>query len=247
MLLQIEWKEMIKIKITKSMLGTFAFCPYRFYREYILKEKFPPNDAMASGTRMHDFFEWFFDHCFETEPDKWELMIPPEFTPQEAEMCRVFLTKEKERLDGLKSLGCEDEFVPPYREFHVDLPEDELHGYIDRIDHWNKENKEFVIVEYKTGWGHNVQKLKQELSFYKMIFEKAGLGTVPMYLVINPKRRVRQYIPASSRGVTSTKKRVAILRDAIENNTFPMECTDDKKKWCLHCTNPTSDCYEHRI
>jgi len=233
------------MKITKSQLNTFSYCPFRFFREYILKIKYPPNESMMSGTRLHDFFDWFFKHWNELPPEKWELFIPDEFTPKEKEMCNVFFKGEKDRLDGLRSLGLEDEFVPPFSEAHFDLGDKDLHGYIDRIDYWDKERKEFVIVEYKTGWGHNVTKLKQELAFYKMLFEEKGCGTVPYYLVINPNRRVREYIKASSRGVSAAKKRVAILREAIEKNDFPKQCSPDKKKYCRHCDD--GDCYPHQI
>lgn len=237
----------MKIKITKSMLNTYSYCPYRFYREYILKVKYQPSDVMVSGTKLHDFFDWFFDHWEETPPEKWELMIPDEFTEKEREQCRVFLRGEKARLEGLMHTGCVDEFVPPFREKHFDLPDKELHGYIDRIDYWNKNTKEFVIVEYKTGWGHNITKLKQELAFYKMLFEEKGCGTIPYYLIINPNRRIREYVKASSRGVTAAKKRVEVLRKAIADNNFPKECSPEKRRYCKHCEDETCDCYEHQI
>jgi CRISPR/Cas system-associated exonuclease Cas4 (RecB family) len=242
------------MKITKSQLNAFSYCPYRYKREYIDKVKFPPNDAMMSGTRMHKWFEWFFSHWKEVSSDKWELLIPDEYSDREKEMCKVLIKGERERLAGHVSLGADDEFTPPYLEHHVDLPEMELHGYIDRIDYWNKNKNEFVIVELKTGFGHNVTKLKQELAFYKYIFEEAGLGKVPYYLVINPNRRVREYIPASSRGVAAVKKRIEVLRKAIAEDNFPKKCSPEKKKYCNHCPNEDSngniidgECYTHQI
>lgn len=231
--------------ITKSQLNTYEYCPYRFFREYILKIKYPPNASMSSGTKLHDYFEWFFKHWAEVEPDKWDLLIPDEFTPKEKEMCSVFHKGEKARLDGLKSLGLESEFTPPYTEFHVKVDPLDLHGYLDRVDYWKKESNEFVIVEYKTGFGHNIQKLKHELAFYKYIFEEAKLGTVPYYLVINPNRRVREYVKASSRGVSAVKKRIEILRKAIADNNFPKQCSPEKKKYCRHCDD--GDCYNHQL
>ena len=231
--------------ITKSQLNTYEYCPYRFYKEYILKVKFPPSESMSSGTRLHDYFEWFFKHWSEVSPAQWNLLIPDEFSPKEKEMCNVFHKGEEARLKGLQSLGLESEFTPPYTEFHVSVPELDLHGYLDRVDYWNKNKNEFVIVEYKTGFGHNIQKLKHELAFYKYIFEESKLGKVPYYLVINPNRRVREYVAASSRGVTSVKKRIETLRTAIKNNDFPKTCSPEKKKYCRHCDG--EDCYQHQF
>lgn len=233
------------MRLTKSMLNTYSFCPHRFQKEYIDKIRFPPTEAMLTGTKLHDFTEWFFSHWTELPPEKWELFIPDDFTLREKEMCKVILAGEKKRYEGLKYLNREDEFAPPYVEHHIEPEHLELHGYIDRADYWDKEKKEFVIVELKTGFGHNIQKLKQELAFYKYIFEEAGYGSVPYYLVINPNRRVREYIKASSRSVTAVKKRIEILRQAIKDNNFPKTCSPEKKKYCKHCDG--EDCYEHQI
>ena len=200
---------------------------------------------MISGTRFHDWAEWFFDHYKDVE--NWEGLIPDEFTDNEKEMCRTFLKDERARLEGLKSLGREDEFVPAFKESHFVYEGENLHGYIDRVDTFDKAKKEYVIVEYKTGWGFNLAKLKQELSFYKLIFDKAGVGTAVKFLIINPKRRIREYVNASPRGVTAVKKRINKLRMAIDNNDFPQCCAEEKRKWCRHCESEDSDCYEHQI
>lgn len=222
------------MRLSKSAIESFGYCPYSFWLKYIQKFRTPANEAMLRGTRFHNFAEAFFDHCDECSPDEWEQFIDTTLKEDEQEYQRWFIKKERIRYNKLLSEGKEDYFIPEFREVHLNAPTLKLHGYIDRIDCNDKDKKTFTLVEYKTSKKHKPADVKRELSYYRMLWDEtmSEIGTITQLLIINPECDEYHYYKISERNMNAAKNMMIKVREALAKNEFPKPMNMYK---CLHC------------
>ena len=57
------------LRVTKSSLGTFQFCPKQYFFQNILKLETEEKDHHVRGNNVHDFTQYFFDKIFESIDD----------------------------------------------------------------------------------------------------------------------------------------------------------------------------------
>jgi len=226
------------MRLSKSAIESFGYCPYSFYLKYIQKFKTPPNEAMLRGTRFHKFAEEFFDKCDEVKPDEWESLIDTTLKEDEQEYQRWFIRKERERYNKLLEESKEDYFIPEFREVHLNSPELKLHGYIDRIDCNDKVKKTYTLVEYKTSKKYKPADVKRELSYYRMLWDATmeEVGTITQVCIINPECGEYQYYKVSERNMNAAKNLMCKVREAIAKNEFPRPMNMYKCQYCDLCT-----------
>lgn len=226
------------MRLSKSAIESFGYCPYSFFLKYIQKFKTPPNEAMLRGTRFHKFAEEFFDKCDEIAPEDWEQMIDTTLKEDEQEYQRWFIEQERNRYNKLLDEGNTDLFIPEFREVHFNSPELKLHGYIDRIDCNNKEKKTYTLVEYKTSKKYKPADVKRELSYYRMLWDAtmADVGTITHLLIVNPECCEYQYYKVSDRNMNAAKNMIIKVREALAKNDFPKPMNMYKCAYCDLCT-----------
>tara|TARA_R100001163_G_C5068340_1_gene208450 strand:- start:6831 stop:7787 length:957 start_codon:yes stop_codon:yes gene_type:complete len=182
-----------KLRITKSSLGTFDFCPKQYYFQNIMKLQQEEKDHHIRGNNVHDMTEYFFKEAVnhideileEIEKDNLHLarqmthdIIPKPPSPYlygEDEQISTWVDWQFERLVITKGVdwfpvGNEAE-VHATRNVEVDdiIVPIHMRGFIDRIF----ENEDgFILMELKTGkWkkGKTATKLRAEMQFYRMM------------------------------------------------------------------------------
>ncbi len=213
------------MKLSKSKIFTYAWCPRQFKLIYIDGRKQEETHEMAVGNRLHEFFNDFFDTCEQVE--NWEDYITDDYSTEEQAMIVEFLNYEVDRYNDAES-----HFLPLFRELRIE--NDDYIGFVDRID-LIADNK-VRIVEYKTGKKFDSAKMSQELWFYKMLFE----NVYPEYEVTEfrayfPRLGEVYDLPITSRARTYLMKRIDKVKAAIESGEFKMDCNEFKWGYCGMC------------
>ena len=239
-----HWSEDGELYIRKSMIESFLLCPRKFYLEWIEERKQHANLMMLQGTRFHEFAYKFFDIADAVDVDEWECMIPGEFNDHEKRMARWFIQYERQRLHECMVKGKEDEWRPFMREHRMVDDERHLESTFDRIDWWDKEKRELIIVEYKTGSKINEASVKRQLAFYIFLWYSTGcVGKITMMRVINPNIGEVRDFEVEERDVKKTLNNVLKIRDAIALDDFPPKCSEAKFAMCKMCGLDDSELY----
>jgi len=184
------------LKITKSSLGAFDWCPKKYDFSYQQRLPQDQTEAMRKGTIMHNAREDFFNEFdivkaetmnSEELLDYCSSLFPVDDYFEEYQTIAVF---ESQRfMDALKE-GKTDEFLPVCNEGMFDceitiaantnpkypLRRDyvvHLQGIIDRVF---KEGNGYIPMEFKTGpWkDYKATGMRKEMAFYKLLIENSS-------------------------------------------------------------------------
>lgn len=213
------------MKLSKSRIFSFAFCPKQFEWTYIKGYRQPETQAMLVGTRIHEFFDRFFDHYNKVK--NWADLIPEDMCSSERDMIYFFFNYEKARLKAGEEI-----FKPLFREEYVET--DEFLGYIDRVDDLGDGNVR--LVEYKTGKTQNPSRIKQEMQFYRLLFEAVHPEyKVTQFRIYYPKLQEVVDYPVDSRSMTYLLKRIEKMKKCIEAGEYKVDCNLNKWFACGLC------------
>lgn len=116
--------------ISKSRCTAFDFCPYQYKKSYIDGQHIT-SYAMTIGSRLHHWFEIFYDHCDKVTIDEWDIFITSDYSTYERVMLERFIADEKIRFQRLNYNYAE--FIPRARELKVVNHNLKIRGIIDRI------------------------------------------------------------------------------------------------------------------
>ena len=191
------------LKITKSSLGTFDWCPKKYDFSYIQRLPQDQTEAMLKGTIVHNSRESFFD---DFDLKKAESMSNNEVL----EYCEqlfpiddyldIYLTiaaTEAQRYIECRDEDKLDEFLPIINERLFDaeitfkknqskkypLKRDyklHLQGIIDRVF---REGNSLIPMELKTGpWkDYKTSSMRKEMAFYQMMIESCDEVVLKKY------------------------------------------------------------------
>jgi hypothetical protein len=213
------------------MLETYSFCPYKFRVEWLEGEGVNENYAMVVGTRFHEFAYWFFDVCQGIDPEQWIDMVPTSFTLTERDMARWWLEQEKARYDTDPSI-----FTPLQREIRLNDDDLCLTGTCDRIDVFDKDANELIVVEYKTGASFNIDAIRRQLAFYKLMWDNSiNMGNIKYMRYINPRIKKYELIEFREDAIDGVLRQISTLRKAIREDIFPHRCSPVKHALCMLC------------
>tara|TARA_R100000008_G_scaffold20619_1_gene10781 strand:- start:5540 stop:6409 length:870 start_codon:yes stop_codon:yes gene_type:complete len=185
------------LKITKSSLGTFVWCPKQYEFSRIDGLPTDQTEAMMKGSIIHNSHEDFFkqfdiakaenmthselaDYCLSLYPiddyiDQYETLAV--FNAN-----RFMETSEEDKpyfLPVCNEVLLDAEVTIDRADFpHVHLHEDytiHLQGIIDRI-YYDREVNGYVLMELKTGmWKDgNKSKMRKEMAFYKYVIDSCS-------------------------------------------------------------------------
>jgi hypothetical protein len=248
------------LKITKSSLGTFQFCPINYKYGYLddIRQKTSP--AMLKGTIIHNAQEEFWkivkiEDALEFKDDPMKLQkhfrgLYPEAPEEDYEdIYRAMTAYNTERFIECVEEETLDNFIPVGNEIMLDARfthenETELHlqGIIDRIFY---EDGGYIPMELKTGVWKDTKKtsMRKEMAFYKLLFENADPEQIRSFGLDPdiPFTHWGWYFPASNyihvekiskRSETAVQNSIDKLITAYEENEFPAAYYYKK---CIHC------------
>ena len=248
------------LKITKSSLGSFQFCPINYKYGYLddIKQKTSP--AMLKGTIIHNAEEDFWkmvnvEEALEYKDEPMKLQkhfrsIYPEAPEDDYEdIYRAMTAYNTERFLECIEEETLDNFIPVGNEVKVNASfttEDgvtvHLQGIIDRIFY---EDGGYIPMELKTGAWKDTKKtnMRKEMAFYKLLFENADPDSI-REAGLDPDIPITHwgwYFPASNyiyaeevqkRSTTAVLNSMDKLINAYNENEFPAAYYYKK---CIHC------------
>ena len=191
-----DWKEKPILKMTKSSVMSYDWCPKKYFYSYPLRLPQDRTDAMTKGIVIHNSYEEFF-HKFDVEKadtlTKAELvsysmgLFPVDewggeqyWTSANFEAKRFLNLKEEGELENFLPVGNEvkldalfmiarntNKKFPLTRDYYV-----HLQGIIDRLF---VEDDGLLPMELKTGpWkDYKTTGMRKESAFYKLLIEHA--------------------------------------------------------------------------
>jgi len=248
------------LKITKSSLGSYGFCPANYNYSYRQDIKQKTSDAMIKGTRIHNGEEDFWkmvdiDKAKEYANDAYELTtyfrsVYPEAHGEDYEdIYRAMSAYNTERFLECIEEETLDNFIPVGNEIMLNARfttengvEVHFQGIIDRIFY---EDGGYIPMELKTGvWKDTAKtRMRKEMAFYKLLFENADPDEVRS-VGLDPDIPITHwgwYFPASNyvyaekiskRSTTAVLRSIDKLINSYEEDEF--EFTYFHKK-CIHC------------
>ena len=223
--------EHTKKLISKSQISTWDFCPLQYKKRYVDGITSESNMTLATGSRVHEFCDKFFDVARDIPPEDWYDLIHPDFTEYERRMLITFLDYEWRRLQTLH--GNYDEWMPILREAMVVNEELGLRGIIDRVD---KVGSDYILVEYKTSKSIFKPSLQKEFGFYKYMLnntEPYNSWNITLGCVINPRLgQVEYMVPA---GESTIIKRLEAIKEAKISGILPPTCSEAEFAICKLC------------
>ena len=181
------------LKISKSSLGSYKWCPKRYEFQY--KERMPieTTEVMIKGSIIHNAREDFFNEfdIKKAEDMSYEELVNycMELHPIDdySEMYEAMSIFEANRFIESKQEGTTEDFIPVINEIMLDakivINKDEnpkyplkqdyivhLQGIIDRMF---REGNRYIPMELKTGgWKDwKTTMMRKEMAFYKILFE----------------------------------------------------------------------------
>jgi hypothetical protein len=183
------------LKITKSSLGSFDWCPKKYNFSYVQRLPQDQTEAMRKGTILHVHRENFFndfdikkvEHMSADEVHDYCASLTP--IDEYFDMSMTVASFEAQRFMDARAEGKIDEYLPVCNEGVFDaeitieadtnpkflLRRDykiHIQGIIDRIF---QENGGYVPFEYKTGGWNDGKKtsMRKEMAFYQLLIENA--------------------------------------------------------------------------
>tara|TARA_R110001583_G_scaffold27647_3_gene98588 strand:+ start:984 stop:1877 length:894 start_codon:yes stop_codon:yes gene_type:complete len=184
------------LKITKSSLGSFNWCPKKYQFSYIERRPQDQTEPMRKGTIMHNSREDFFNkfdikkaETMNTEEivDYCSSLFPIDDYFEDYQGIAIF---EAQRFIEARTEKKLDEYLPVVNEGKFDceiiIPADtnpkcilsrdykiHLQGIIDRIF---MEDGGLIPMEFKTGgWkDYKTTSMRQEMAFYQLMIENCS-------------------------------------------------------------------------
>jgi len=181
------------LKISKSSLGSYQWCPKRYEFQYVEKRPIETTEVMIKGSIIHNAREAFFN---EFDVKKAESLSHEELVnycmslhpiDDYSEMYEAMSIFEANRFLEAAEEEATDDFIPVINEAMLDaritIRQDEnpkyplsrdytvhLQGIIDRMF---KEGDRYIPMELKTGGWKDWKKtmMRKEMAFYKILFE----------------------------------------------------------------------------
>ena len=157
--------ELKNFRLSKSSVLTYIQCPKKFLLQNVQKIQTPDTPALAKGKEFHKVGEEFFKHRVDIEVMKEEIMRLPEALnhPDAVEKFAKFAAHVSK--DGKTIM------VPFITEQKMYDDRLNFSGIVDAVF---VDGDEVLILDYKTGQMHPIEKYRFELSMYKYLFEAQG-------------------------------------------------------------------------
>ena len=192
--------ELMKLRMSKSSIMGFAWCPYQYYLEKVLGHRTTETAAMVKGTNIHNIVEYFWkaipEHLEEIESlveenkhnQAYEILRkvipePPEpYQNNETASIETWLNWQWDRYLVTKGQNwipiANEEEVHAMFDVEINGTKIPVHmkGYIDTI--FSDGEGGSILMELKTGkWNkYKAAHMRKEMQIYKMMLENSPEG-----------------------------------------------------------------------
>lgn len=189
------------LKISKSSLGSFQWCPQRYEYQYPMRLPIDQTDVMRKGSIIHNAREdWFKDVDIKKaetlsgdELASYFLSVYP--IDDYSDMYQTMAIDDANRFMDSKIEDKVEEFLPVVNEIMLDaeivIPRDIMgdqftlgHDYVVHlqgiIDRMYVEDGGYIPMELKTGNWKDWKKtmMRKEMAFYQILFENCSRETL---------------------------------------------------------------------
>jgi hypothetical protein len=254
------------LKITKSSLGSFDWCPKKYDFSYIQRLPQDQTEAMLKGTVLHNHRENFFNDFDIAKASKMNNSEILEYctglmpVDEYYDISVTVASLEAQRFIEARSENKIQEFLPVCNEGKFDaeitIPANinpkfplrrdyviHIQGIIDRIF---RENGGLVPFEYKTGLWKDWKKtsMRKEMAFYELLIENAT-DEVMIKNGLGPNDKVTHwgwYYPASNYIYAEERKKRSMT--SVMNNIAKLIHHYERNRFptkffyktCAHCS-----------
>ena len=148
--------------LSKSQIGTFQQCPYKWKLIYLDKRKSKPSFAMSRGVQVHSNIESFYKNV-----EVKDMKIIPKKELGELGQFQKFEQKRIQSCVNKKGEFDLKYFKPMFQELYLENKELMLRGYVDAV-YINPEDDGIIVIDYKTGKyrPNDLSKYRFELAVY---------------------------------------------------------------------------------
>ncbi len=195
-----------KLRMSKSSLGSFLWCPFKYKASYIYGLNEEETEDMVRGTNVHSIVEYFWDNVTDVKQEAVELLQKGEEREAKKLLKKVIPDPPMPYLLGEEAV-IDQWFEWQWNRFNVtegfnweaignevsahaciDVSVDgetypvHLRGFIDTV--FSDGNGGFVLMELKTGkWNQRKAKsMREEMQFYRLMLEE---GNYTKYLPVS--------------------------------------------------------------
>lgn len=227
------------MKLSKSKVNSYLKCPLEFKFQYIDEIEVPENEYMALGSDVHlvaeKFSEKFEDNLDDVNIENELLKIAHE------EDIGYDLTGHIDNLAGFfREVFVDNDYKLVSNEEYLHDEENRFSGICDII--LEDENKELVIIDYKTSNSSSFSKYRLELCYYKLLVENVynrKVSHVGIFFTKNGRLRLlevcdndnkRKYL--SNAEINKAVLTLRQVRENINDGYFPA----NRQFLCKYCT-----------
>ena len=142
----------MKMRMSKSSIHTYEFCPFRYFLTYVKKLNEPKVYVMERGVNIHDAI--------------YNFLINNKTPPEEYQEQVAFVVATLNKLKPYKILLAEEKLTTEFENI-------ELVGITDLlIQHKDK----VILFDYKTGKDRGLQHHRFELALYTFILQQNNIN-----------------------------------------------------------------------
>jgi len=235
--------------LSKSKLFQYLSCPYKFKRVYVDKVPTYPTPAMRRGSIVHKYIEQLYDNIdiadknetWKEKTDRYHKkfmeeceiidLVPGQNLERYLENVRAIEYLRLQIIEGLKE-NPEKYFYPVLREKRIDNHEREMNGIVDRVDLNLKDKLE--VGEIKTTTGRkDIESLRNEMAFYKILLDESGLLDKPLtsFYIYFPYDNTVHYEEFTDDLLEETELIIVHVKDSIRREEYDPSPND----WCRFC------------
>lgn len=200
--------------MSKSAVLCYRQCPHRFYLEYIKKvsRRVTPK-ALKKGSEVHDLMDVFYNTKATTITEATKEIKQHPLMKEHKEVMGNFIKFNKE----IVSEDTDRLIKPLFKEVRMYDPETNTSGVADAIQ---KDIDKLILIDYKTGKEHPLNKYRFELALYTYLFEKLHNQKIThwgVYFVDAHKFKVE---PKNEQEMVKALKEVSDVRKLIKAEKF---------------------------
>ncbi len=211
--------------LSKSQIGIFCQCPWRWKLQYLDQTPQKPSKHLQRGSKIHKDIENFYKNI---QLEKTGKEIPEIITKKDIKNIKKFVNFERQRIKS-----CVDKkgkfdikyFKPLAQELAVKNKDMMMRGFIDAI-YINTEDDGLIIIDWKSGKyrPYNLSEYRFELAVYKELLEKSNklnYGKVKywgIYFVDADRLFFEKVKPIT---IKAMYKKVERVRKEIESGKYP--------------------------
>ena len=215
------------LALSKSGVGTYEQCSYRFMKQWIEGDKGEDMEQLTSGKMYHNLIEELFTKLKvsigEIESadalEKFLRSIAPKEINGKLDVFISFMRGLFDSLDDKRNI------IPVLSETYMEDEELQYFGTVDAV--FRDNDGDYIVVDWKSGkyWSWAISKYRFELAGYKHLIEvnkllNEGKGKIKAWGMLFLDSDYLLFEPINQSSITAFKKKVIRVRQQIKDGRF---------------------------